>query len=71
MTNFVSSCGMMYRFAFEVRLQPDQYEIGQETVGAGDKVIDDKVSNNSIEWYTRKGQHVLTGLFITEVSHER
>jgi ubiquitin len=70
MSNFVSSRGKHYRFAFQVRLQPGHYEIGQETVLKGparDTVIDDNVPNNSIEWYTRNGQHVLTGFLIREV----
>ena len=70
MSSFVSSGGIKYRFAFQVRLQPGHYEIGQETVLKGparDTVIDDNVPNNSIEWYTRNGQHVLTGLLIREV----
>ncbi len=70
MSNFVTSRGKHYRFAFQVRLQPGHYEIGQETVLKGPArgtVIDDNVPNNSIEWYTRNGQHVLTGLLIREV----
>ena len=62
---------MRYRFVFQSCLQPGHYNIGHETVGAGDKVIDDNVPNSSIEWYTCKGQHVLTGLLIREVSDER
>ena len=45
---FVSSRGMRYRFAFQVRPQPDHYDIGQEAVVAVDKVIDDNVANSSI-----------------------
>ena len=74
MSNFVSSGVIKYRFAFQVCLQPGHYEIGQETVLKGpvrDTVIDDNVPNSSIEWYTCKGQHVLTGLLIREVSDER
>jgi E3 ubiquitin-protein ligase mind-bomb len=59
-----------YRFAFQVRLQSGQYDIGQQTVGAGDKLIDDKVPNSSIEWYTHKALHLLTGLLIKEVVPE-
>jgi hypothetical protein len=66
MTSFVSASKRKYRFAFQVYLQSGQYEIGQETVGARDTLIDDNVPNNSIEWYTLKGQHVLTGLLIRE-----
>jgi len=51
--------------------EENHYNIGHETVGAGDQVIDDNVPNSSIEWYTCKGQHVLTGLLIREVSDER
>jgi hypothetical protein len=68
MDNFVSSRKKHYRFAFQVRLQSGQYEIGQETVGAGDTLIHDKVPNSSIEWYTHNGlSHLLTGLLIREV----
>jgi len=76
--SFVSESKRKYRFAFQVRLQPEYrqgdttilfpaYKIGQQTVGAGTTKIDDNVSNDSIEWYTLRGQHVLTGLLIREV----
>jgi hypothetical protein len=67
MSNFESSRGKHYRFAFQVRLQSGQYEIGQETVGAGDTLIDDNVPNSSIEWYSHNALHLLTGLLIREV----
>jgi hypothetical protein len=66
MTSFVSDSKRKYRFAFQVYLQSGQYEIGQETVGARDTLIDDNVPNNSIEWYTPNGIHVLSGLLIRE-----
>lgn len=52
--------------AFQVRLRPGTYRIGQQTVGA-DKQIDPAFSNSSIEYYTKgdeHGSHVLTGLLV-------
>lgn len=52
--------------AFQVRLKPDTYSIGQETVGATGQ-IDPNFRNESIEYYTKgdeHGSHVLTGLLV-------
>lgn len=54
--------------AFQVRLRPGSYCIGQQTVTVGAcPPIDPYISNNSIEWYTsgvEHGSHIITGLLI-------
>eukprot|EP01084_Bolivina_argentea_P068249 124205_1 len=61
------------RFAFQVRIKPDQYGIGQETVGAAqsDIILDPYFNNNELEWYTKQNVGIiLYGLLlhITEIN---
>lgn len=67
-TDFTSSSGKAYqaKLAFQMRLRPGTYGVGQQTVRAN-KPIDKHFSNNEIEWYTEgseHGAHVLTGLLV-------
>ncbi len=54
-------------FAFQVRIRPGAYKIGQETVGAArrGKTLDNHFSNNELEWYTKENLGiVLHGLLL-------
>ena len=52
------------RAALQLRVQPDCYAVGPETVGA-DGVVDERFSNDELEWYTeRRSTHVITGLLL-------
>ena len=54
-----------HRTAFQVRIAEGSYSIGQETVGAGTKIIDELFTNDEVEGYTRRiGAPVLYGLLI-------
>ena len=58
--------GKHYRFALQLRLQPDTYCIGQETVNATEQ-IDPYIPNKSIEWYTNQlHTHFFTGVLVAE-----
>ena len=51
------------RVAFQVR--PDSYTAGRETVGFGDRQIDNEFKNSEIEWSTKQiGATILYGLMI-------
>eukprot|EP01084_Bolivina_argentea_P269569 458179_1 len=55
------------QFAFQLRIRPGSYTIGQETVGAAVRGIrlDDNFSNNELEWYTKENVGiVLYGLLL-------
>ena len=59
--------GKRYSFALQVRIQPEMYSIGQETVGAGSEPIDPHIPNTSVEWYTHEMHtHFFTGVLIGE-----
>ena len=69
--NSYYKAGRHYRVALQLRLQPDTYEIGQQTVldaapcAATD--IDPHVPNSCIEWYTKEIQtHFFVGILIRE-----
>ena len=67
MTPKQSADGRSYRFALQVRIQPDTYHVGQQTVFplGTDQRIDDFLPNSSLEWYTNEVQtHILTGIII-------
>ena len=54
------------QLAFQVRIRPGTYGVGQQTVGAVDR-IDPHFSNNEVEWYTTGEEHgslILTGLMV-------
>ena len=58
--------------AFQVRLKPESYSIGHETVHAAEP-IDQHISNDSIEWYTRgdiAGSIIPTGLMVRVVDED-
>ena len=60
------SKGKKYRFALQLRLQPDTYQTGQETVNASEQ-IDPHIPNTSVEWYTQElHTHFFTGVLIGE-----
>eukprot|EP01084_Bolivina_argentea_P138660 244075_1 len=44
------------KFAFQVRIRPGSYQVGQETIGATKKkqIIDENFDNNELEWYTKE-----------------
>ena len=68
-TNVFYSDGKMYRFALQLRIQPNTYKIGQQTIGASEQ-IDPHISNKSIEWYTEQTHtHFFTGILIQEQSN--
>ena len=51
--------------AFQVRLKPETYYVGSETIGAGRKAIDPRFPNAELEWSTkRRGVTVLVGLLV-------
>ena len=55
------------RFAFQLRIKPGSYEIGQETVGATrkGKILDENFRNDELEWYTKQNMGiVLYGLLL-------
>eukprot|EP01084_Bolivina_argentea_P227172 383699_1 len=55
------------QFAFQLRIRPGSYSIGQETVGAASqgKTLDENFSNNELEWYTKENIGiVLHGLLV-------
>ena len=53
------------RVAFQVLIHPDSYEVAKETIGYGEKVIDEEFKNTEIEWSTKQyGATVLYGLLI-------
>lgn len=59
--------GRRYRLALQLRIQPNTYGVGQQTVGAKE-TIDPHVPNSSIEWYTDElHTHFFTGILIREV----
>ena len=65
-TNIFYCDGKLYRFALQLRIQPNTYEIGQQTIGAKGQ-IDPHIPNSSIEWYSDQPQaHFFTGILIRE-----
>eukprot|EP01084_Bolivina_argentea_P113465 202197_1 len=53
--------------AFQLRIKPGTYQIGQETIGAErrNEIIDQHFSNSELEWYTKQNDAiVLYGLLI-------
>lgn len=55
-----------YRFALQLRIQPNTYAIGQQTIRASEQ-IDQHFPNKSIEWYTEQlHTHFFTGILIQE-----
>ena len=55
------------KFAFQLRIKPESYNIGQETIGATrkGKIVDENFSNNELEWYTKQNMSiVLYGLLL-------
>ena len=65
-TNEYYCSGRYYRFALQLRLQPNTYDIGQQTIGAT-REIDPNIPNKSIEWYTNQYHtHFFTGILIRE-----
>ena len=60
------------KFAFQLRIKPDSYKIGQETVGATrkGKVLDKNFDNDELEWYTKQNMGiVLYGLLMNVSEH--
>ena len=58
--------GKMYHFVLQLRIQPNTYKIGQQTIGASSK-IDPLFPNESIEWYTDQlHTHFFTGILVQE-----
>lgn len=58
---------MYGRVAFQVRIKPDSYKVGKETVGATSRgvTIDDHFSNQELEWSTDcRGVVILVGILI-------
>lgn len=67
--SFTGPSGIKYaaRIVLQVRLRPGTYAVGHQTVGATTS-IDPRISNDSIEYYTKgdeHGSHILTGLLIS------
>eukprot|EP01084_Bolivina_argentea_P155448 270886_1 len=55
------------QFAFQLRIRPNSYCIGQETIGATRKgiTLDNYFSNDELEWYTKESTGIiLHGLLI-------
>eukprot|EP00667_Euglena_gracilis_P008791 EG_transcript_8905 len=56
--------GEKWLIALQLRIQPDAYAVGQQTVGAT-APISPLFSNSEVEWYTRRrGVHLVTGLLL-------
>ena len=52
------------RVAFQVRIKPGSYDVGDQTIGATAN-LDPKFSNTQLEWSTkRRGVTVFTGLLV-------
>ena len=63
--------GCTYKFTFELKMQPETFTIGQQTISASQR-IDPDFTNNSIEWYTDSTHsHVLTAILVEEVQKEK
>ena len=55
-----------YHFALQIRIQPNTYKVGQQTIGATEE-IDPNIPNTSIEWYADQAHtHFLTGILMRE-----
>ena len=53
------------RVAFQVLIKPGSYTTCTETVGYGDRQIDNEFKNSEIEWSTKQiGATILYGLMI-------
>ena len=58
---------MEIQFAFQLRIKPGSYKIGQQTVGATKigKNLDEHFKNEELEWYTKQNLSiVLYGLLL-------
>ena len=52
------------RIAFQVRIRPDTYDVGKQTIGARG-TIDPLFPNSELEWSThRRGVVILVGLLV-------
>ena len=64
---YCNGSGRHYRFVMQLRIQPNTYDIGQETINASGQ-IDPHIPNKSIEWYTNHFHtHFFTGILIREL----
>ena len=55
-----------YCFALQLRIQPNTYKVGQQTLGATGE-LDPNVPNTSIEWYADQSHtHFFTGILVSE-----
>ena len=65
-TNEYYCNGRYFRFALQLRIQPNTYSVGQQTIGATTE-IDPNIPNTSIEWYTNQSHtHFFTGILIRQ-----
>ena len=56
---------MKIQFAFQLRIKPESYKIGPETIGAEEMILDENFENKELEWYTKQNLSiVLYGLLI-------
>lgn len=61
------------QIAFQLRQRPGSFQIGQETVGANrmGRKIDQHISNNELEYYTKEGVGIIfQGLLIKVIARE-
>ena len=56
--------------AFQLRIRPGSYGIGQETVGAT-KVIDKHFSNDELEWYTKENVGIVLHGFLLNIKDKK
>ena len=56
--------------AFQLRIRPQSYLIGQETVGATAKgeIIDKDFNNNELEWYTKENVGIVVHRLLIKIT---
>eukprot|EP01084_Bolivina_argentea_P185909 320516_1 len=61
------------QYAFQLRVRPGSYGIGQETVGAAQcgLTLDDDFSNASLEWYTKENLGIILHGLLVHVKEVR
>ncbi|XP_077984752.1 neuralized-like protein 4 [Glandiceps talaboti] len=63
-TDTVTNQSYQARVVFQVRIKPDSYSVGPETIGAASE-IDPNFSNQEIEWFTKqRGSVIMSGLLV-------
>lgn len=66
--NPLKSGQVSLRFIFECRQRPGSYDIGQETVGARDIVLDPLFRNSELEFYTKENSAIVITALLIQIS---